>query len=141
MTFFIKNGPHQVDIDTRRDFRQIKVQFQVNQQTDRQTSHSLLFDCSVYCKATVLMHCRSVRSTVKCPRARDFGTPAKEPYTILGPAHTEATPHASWRLVLLWPATVVSTPQRQCPRDSRSAMQMKLDLQPHTYYPGPFPSA
>ena len=41
---------------------------------------------------------------------------------------------------LLWPATVLRTHERQCPSDSRSAMQMTLDPQPHTDHPGPFPS-
>ena len=41
---------------------------------------------------------------------------------------------------LLWPATVLRAHQRQCSSDSRSAMQMNCDPQPHTYHPGPFPS-
>ena len=41
---------------------------------------------------------------------------------------------------LLWPATVLRSHQRQCSSDSRSAMKMNCDPQPHTYHPGPFPS-
>ena len=42
--------------------------------------------------------------------------------------------------VLPWPATVFRTHERQCSSDSRSARQMNLDPQPHTYHPGPFQS-
>ena len=42
--------------------------------------------------------------------------------------------------VSLWPATVLRTHERHCSSDSRSAMRINLDPQPHTYHPGPLPS-
>ena len=52
--------------------------------------------------------------------------------------HSHAT--GVMKSVLLWPATVLLKHEWQCSSDSRSAMQMNLDPQPHTYHPGLFPS-